>query len=229
MDDSQLALIGPRASEVMERIRRAARASGRCPEEIRVVGVSKKKPPEAILRAYEAGIREFGENYVQEAEGKVPLLPSGAMLHMVGSLQRNKARRAARAFDMVQSVDSIGLADALDIACMEQGRKMGVLIEVNIAGEPGKSGICASGINGLLAHFGYLGNITCEGLMVIPPVLGPREHFIRARELFELSRDNLFPNVDFKVLSMGMSSDFEEAIACGSTMVRIGRAIFGER
>jgi len=229
MDEQELALVFRSAVEVMEKVRRAAISSGREPGEIRLIGISKKKPVEAILKAFDAGIREFGENYVQEAEAKASLLPEGCLLHMVGGLQRNKAKKAAKLFSMVQSVDSAGLADALDNACAEIGRRMEVLVEVNIAGEQCKSGVAPDGLSELLVHFAGLRKLTCSGIMVIPPAQDSSSYFPAAREVFERVRAAKFANTDIKVLSMGMSSDFEEAIIEGATMVRVGRAIFGQR
>lgn len=229
MDEQELALVGINAVAVIGRVNEAAVRSGRKPGEVRLIGISKKKPSEAIQKAFDAGIREFGENYVQEAEAKAPFMPEGSVLHMVGGLQRNKARKAARIFSIVQSVDSTNLADALDNACLELDRRMEVLIEVNMAGEQVKSGVGPEGLFGLLAHFEVLKKLTCTGIMVIPPVEDASSYFPEARELLERARAANFANTDMRELSMGMSSDFEEAIREGATMVRIGRAIFGQR
>jgi pyridoxal phosphate enzyme (YggS family) len=148
---------------------------------------------------------------------------------MVGNLQSNKAKKAAQIFDMVQSIDSIRLSDALDSACGKLGKSMEVLVEVNIGEECSKAGIEKEGLMNLLSHFGELSNLTCSGIMVIPPVIGAASFFPLARKMFESAGEQEFPNVRMKILSMGMSADFEEAILQGATMVRLGRAIFGER
>ena len=218
-----------RARQAILKVEAAERASGRPKGSVRLVAVSKKKPAEAIIAAWEAGISEFGENYVQEALSKEHCIPDGAKLHLVGSLQRNKARKAAALFDMVQSVDSPEIAEALDKAAAEAARKIEVLLELNIAMEHSKAGVGADSLFELAYKVAGLKNLHLRGLMVIPPADGPEAFFPEARMLFEAVKERLGRNSGFDVLSMGMSHDFEKAIECGSTMVRVGRAIFGER
>lgn len=218
-----------RAAEVISRIEAAERASGRPRGSVRLVAVSKRKPAEAMLAAWDAGVREFGENYVQEALEKADRLPEGSVLHLVGSIQRNKAKKAAALFDMVQSIDSPEIAEALDKAAGEAGRRLKVLIEVNMAMELTKAGVAAGSLNDLTDKVAGLQNLILRGLMVIPPAIGSEAYFPEARALFESAQGRLGHDSVFDVLSMGMSQDFEKAIECGSTMVRVGRAIFGER
>lgn len=221
--------IRERAMDVIFRIEAAERASGRPKGSVRLVAVSKRKPAEAIVAAWDAGVSEFGENYVQEAALKAGSIPVGAKLHLVGSLQRNKARKAATLFSMIQSVDSPEIAAALDRAAAEAGRKLEVLIQVNVAMERTKAGICAESMIELAEKAAGLPALRLRGLMVIPPSECSDAFFPEARSLFEAARDRLGRDSGFDVLSMGMSQDFEKAIECGSTMVRVGRAIFGER
>lgn len=218
-----------RAAQVISRIEAAERALGRPKGSVRLVAVSKRKPAEAMLAAWDAGVREFGENYVQEAIQKAGHLPDGSALHLVGSIQRNKARKACALFDMVQSIDSPEIAEALDRAAGEAGRRLNVLIEVNIAMEHTKAGVEADSLHALADKVAVLQNLHLRGLMVIPPAIGSVAYFPGARELFESAQGWLGCASGFDVLSMGMSQDFEKAIECGSTMVRVGRAIFGER
>ncbi len=218
-----------RAAQVILRIEAAEQASGRPKGSVRLVAVSKRKPAEAMLAAWDAGIREFGENYVQEALQKAGCLPEGSALHLVGSLQKNKARKAAALFGMVQSIDSPEIAEALDRAAGEAGRRLQVLIEVNLGLELTKAGVAADSLLALADQVAGLGNLHLRGLMAIPPALGSDAYFPEARALFESVQGRLGHDFGFDVLSMGMSQDFERAIECGSTMVRVGRAIFGER
>lgn len=218
-----------RATQVISRIEASERAAGRPKGSVRLVAVSKRKPAEAIIAAWDAGISEFGENYVQEALQKAGSLPKGAALHLVGSIQRNKARKAAALFDMIQSVDSPETAEALDRAAGEAGRRLEVLIEVNLGMELTKAGVGADSLFRLTDKMAGLSNLHLRGLMVIPPAAGADAFFPEARVLFEAAQEKLGLKSGFDVLSMGMSQDFEKAIECGSTMVRVGRAIFGER
>ena len=219
---------------IRERIARAAERSGRHAEDVTLIAVSKTHPASDIRAAFEAGVAHFGENRVQEWEGKrgeIADLPGH--WHLIGHLQSNKAARAARFFHSVDSVDDIALAERLDRARAESGQteKLRVLIEVHIAGEESKSGVEIGSLSALAERILELSNLTLAGLMCIPPYLEDiqrvRPHFRKLREL----RDNLQTQLrrDLPVLSMGMSHDFEAAIEEGATEVRVGTALFGAR
>jgi len=219
---------------VQERIGAAARKVGRRSEEITLIGVSKTHPAEAIRAAYEAGLRHFGENRVQEWEGKRAVLGDlQASWHLVGHLQSNKAARAAGLFHTVDSVDDLALAQRLDRARGEQANapKLRVLIEVRVEDEESKSGAKPEEAAALAAKLAEFPHLELAGLMCIPPFLDDpasvRPYFRRLREL----RDSLAREIgrDLPVLSMGMSHDFEVAIEEGATEVRVGTAIFGSR
>lgn len=229
MDDNCIQSIPSRVESVLERIKQAAARAGKHADDIRVVAVSKRKPVEAILAAFDSGIIEFGENYVQEAEEKASRMPEGSLLHMVGGLQRNKAKKAAILFDMIQSVDNVRVAEALDRELSSCGRRIEVLVELNIGREQGKSGVSYESLWNLLAAFERLHSVTCAGMMVIPPEGETVRWFPEARRIFEEAGRTGMKNIEMKYLSMGMSADFEEAISEGSNMVRIGSAIFGKR
>jgi hypothetical protein len=213
---------------VRERIARAAARAGRDPSGITLVCVSKTKPAELVREALEAGATDFGENYVQEAAQKVPLAGPGARWHMIGHLQTNKAARAAELFHMIQSVDSVKLAGRLGRAARERGRILDVLIEVNVVGEQTKSGAAPEEVPSVAEAVLREEGLRLLGVMGIPPFLADpervRPYFAALREIFET-----LPPANRRVLSMGMSADFEAAIAEGSTMVRIGTAVFGAR
>jgi pyridoxal phosphate enzyme (YggS family) len=219
---------------VQERVLAAARKSGRHAGQITLIGVSKTHPAERIREAYEAGLRHFGENRVQEWEGKRSGIEDlAATWHLIGHLQSNKAARAARMFHCVDSVDDLALAQRLDRARLEMGaaERMRVLIEVRVAEEESKSGVRASELQELAEKVLLLPRLDFAGLMCIPPFLDEAEqvrpYFQRLREL----RDDLAKRLgrSLPVLSMGMSHDFEVAIEEGATEVRVGTAIFGER
>jgi PLP dependent protein len=220
--------------KVQERIAAAARRAGRRPEEITLIGVSKTHPAEAIREAYEAGLRHFGENRVQEWEGKRGQLEGlDATWHLVGHLQSNKAARAANLFHSVDSIDSIATARRLDRARGDGsvGEKLRVLIEVWLSEEESKSGVSVSELHQLANSTLEMPRIELAGLMCIPPFFDDAErarpYFRRLREL----RDELQAKTrgELPVLSMGMSHDFETAIEEGATEVRVGTALFGER
>ena len=232
MDDRQQ--IRDNLFRVQERVSAAAQKVGRRSDEITLIGVSKTQPAEAIRVAYDAGLRHFGENRVQEWEGKrAGLGDLQANWHLVGHLQSNKAARAAGLFHSVDSVDDLGLAQRLDRARGEQagGPKLRVLLEVRVEQKESKSGVKpeeAAVLAGKLSEFALL---ELAGLMCIPPFLDEpakvRPYFRRLREL----RDSLAREIgrELPVLSMGMSHDFEAAIEEGATEVRVGTAIFGSR
>jgi pyridoxal phosphate enzyme (YggS family) len=218
-----------RLGAVRQRIAAAALQSRRAPESIRLVLATKTQPPEAILAACQAGAQEFGENYVQEAIAKQIHLGAieGIAWHLIGHLQTNKVRSAVKAFDLIQTLDSLKLAEALERA--RPSPPVAVLIEVNIAGEASKSGVAPEYAERLIEA--ARGKVAVLGLMAIPPpiptVNDARRHFAALREL----RDRLAVSTGLALseLSMGMTDDFEIAIEEGATIVRVGRAVFGER
>jgi pyridoxal phosphate enzyme (YggS family) len=219
---------------VQGRIAAAARRARRRAEEITLIAVSKTHPAEAIRAAYEAGARHFGENRVQEWEGKlVGVAELGATWHLIGHLQSNKAARAAKAFASVDSVDDFGLAERLDRARAELGaaRKLRVLLEVRVAQEETKNGVEPDGLPRLIEEIGTLAHLELAGLMCIPPFFeNPeqvRPYFRRLRELREDLRNRTGNGLP--VLSMGMSHDFEVAIEEGASEIRLGTALFGAR
>lgn len=219
---------------VQERIEAAARRAGRRSDEIILIGVSKTHPAEAIREAYEAGLRHFGENRVQEWEGKHGGVEDlGGTWHLIGHLQSNKAARAAKIFHSVDSVDDFALAQRMDRARSQAGttEKLRVLMEVHIGGEEAKSGAAIEDLPELAEKIAELPMLELRGLMCIPPfaeaATEARPYFRRLREL----RDDLEKRLGrtLPVLSMGMSHDFEVAIEEGATEVRVGTAIFGAR
>ena len=220
--------------QVHLKIEAAARRASRQPEEILLIGVSKTHPADAIREAYEAGLRHFGENRVQEWEGKLAAVADlQATWHLIGHLQSNKAARAARAFHSIDSVDDWSLAQRLDRAQAEKGtgEKLRILIEVHMGGEESKSGVSGADLPELAERVIALAHLEFVGLMCIPPF---RENPEEVRPFFETLRkrkEELETRISkpLPVLSMGMSHDFEAAILEGSTEVRIGTAIFGTR
>jgi len=219
---------------VQERISAAAQRAGRSAEVITLIGVSKTHPADAIREAYAAGLRHFGENRVQEWEGKQSGIQDlNATWHLIGHLQSNKAARAAKLFHSIDSVDDFALAQRLERARIETGAagKLRVLIEVHIASEETKTGADAKDLPALAKKIAALPMLEFAGLMCIPPFAeNPEEarpHFKRLREL----RDELAKQLGhaLPVLSMGMSHDFEVAIEEGATEVRVGTALFGTR
>jgi PLP dependent protein len=221
-------------ARVQERIAAAAQRAGRRGGDVTVIGVSKTHPAEAIRDVYEAGLRHFGENRVQEWEGKRGGVEDlAATWHLVGHLQSNKAGRAARIFHCIDSVDDFALAQRLDRARHEMGaaERMRILFEVRVAQEESKSGVSTVELPDLAEKVTMLPRLELAGLMCIPPFLEQpeqvRSYFRRLREL----RDELATRLgrQLPVLSMGMSHDFEVAIEEGATEVRIGTALFGRR
>lgn len=208
---------------VRERIARAAERAHRDPAEIMLLAVTKVFPASAIREAYELGLREFGENYVQEFEGKASEVSNltGARFHLIGHLQSNKSGRAAELFQVIQTVDSAKLARRLDAA----GRKLDVMLEVKLSEEQAKSGAAPAALNELIAAVRGCANLRLLGLMTMPPWSedpeASRNYF---RRLCELAKAH-----GLSQLSMGMSHDLETAIEEGATCVRVGTALFGKR
>lgn len=201
------------------------------------MAISKTVPPQRIREAYEMGIRLFGENRVQEFEAKVGDLRglAGIEWHMVGHLQSNKATRAAEFFDAFDSIDSLRLAHKLNSAAQQFGKKLPVLIEINIGGEKAKNGVAPESVelNEILSAAPELSSLDFSGLMTVPPYHEDPEqsrgYFRQMKVLFDTIQKRKIPDVTMKTLSMGMSHDFEVAIQEGANCVRIGTAIFGER
>lgn len=217
---------------VRERVERAASRAGRRAEQVRLIAVGKMQAVDRIGEAAEAGVTAFGENYVQESEEKIRAYP-GLEWHMIGKLQGNKVKKAVSLFSWIQTIDSTRLLSEVSRRCGEAGRGMPVLLEVNLGGEPGKSGILPNDLPGLVEGAGALPGVRVAGLMAIPPLAERPEEsrpwFARLRELLEACRGRGPAGRNMTELSMGMSHDFEVAIEEGATMVRVGTAIFGSR
>ncbi len=238
MTGERAVLIRERQAEVLDRIQRAAARSGRPSNAVRLIAVTKAQPIVVAAAALEAGLTRLGENYVEEALEKIAALGPGVEWHMIGHVQRRKAREAAAHFALVHSVDSLALAQRLDRMAGEAGRRLPVLLECNVSGEATKFGFAArsagerSALVPAVKEILRLPNLELEGLMTVAPV-GPaaeaaRPVFASLREL----RDWLCGELGqpaWPELSMGMSDDFEVAVEEGATLVRIGRALLGPR
>ena len=211
----------------------ACERSGRDASEVTIVAVSKTKPEEAIMELYEAGHRDFGENYIQELRKKHDDLPKDIRWHMIGHLQRNKVKYIAEYIHMIHSVDSLELAQTIEKEAAKHDRIIPILIEVNIAGEDTKFGVSADEAEELIREISLLPHVQVRGLMTSAPfVEDPEEDRIHFRNLAHLSVDIANKNIDnvtVDVLSMGMSNDYEVALEEGSTIVRVGTSIFGKR
>jgi hypothetical protein len=222
---------------IRERIARAATRAGRSVDTITLMAVSKTVDPERIKEAYAAGLRVFGENRVQEFEGKSTALSElkDAEWHLIGHLQSNKAKKAAELFHAVDSVDSLRLAEKLNQSAAEANKKLEVLIEIKVGEEESKAGIPLDSpeLENLLYTAPKLENLQIRGLMTVPPFTddleGARPYFRLLRDLRDQIAARKLPGIQMDVLSMGMSHDFEVAIEEGSTCVRVGSAIFGSR
>lgn len=229
-----MSAIAENLARIRERMVAAALRAQRDPAEITLVGVTKTVPAERVAEAIRAGLKEIGENRVQEAAGKFSQLDSpGVRKHLIGHLQSNKARRAVELFDVIQSVDSIELAERIDRIAEEIGKRIEVLLEVNLGDEPSKAGALAEEAIALMAAVTGLPNLWLKGLMAIPPFEDDpevsRPYFQQLRELRERYNRSACGGASLRELSMGMSHDFEIAIEEGATIVRVGTAIFGER
>jgi PLP dependent protein len=224
-------------AEVQQRTVNASRRVGRQPQEVVLMAVSKTHPAERIREAYGGGIRVFGENRVQEFAGKASSLLdlADAQWHMIGHLQSNKAAKAAELFGAVDSIDSLKLAERLNAAAETQNKKIPVLIEMNVGGETAKSGVPPESrdFEDLLLAAPRFEALEFRGLMTVPPFSedaeGARPYFRKLREIRDAISRRKLPAISMEALSMGMSHDFEVAVEEGSTCVRVGTAIFGER
>lgn len=223
--------IRDRILEVQKRMAEAAAHSHRKPEEVTLLAVAKTFPPETIRQAYEAGLREFGENRVREALEKIGGLPPDIRWHLIGQLQTNKINKVIGKFVLIHSVDSIHLAQAL--SARVGGASQDILLEVNTSGEGSKSGVQPADAVATAEKIFQLPGLNLKGLMTVGPLTEDnqkqREAFKRLKGLFDEIRCKDWAGTAFSILSMGMSSDFETAIEEGSTLVRVGTALFGSR
>ena len=218
---------------VNENIDNACKAVGRNREDITLIAVSKTKPVEMLLEAYEAGVRDFGENYIQELVDKIPQLPSDVRWHMIGHLQRNKVKYIIDKVSMIHSVDSLRLAEEISAQAIKKNVEVDILVEVNVAQEESKFGTFSADAVLLVEEISKLPGIHVRGLMTIAPFVEDaeenREYF---RKLKQLSVDIAAKNIDnisMNVLSMGMTGDYVVAVEEGASCVRVGTGIFGER
>lgn len=219
--------------EVEENIQKACIRAGRKRDEITLIAVSKTKPLDMLLEAYDAGARDFGENKVQEILEKFPAMPADARFHMIGHLQRNKVRQVIDKAALIHSVDSLRLARQIEEESAKIGRITPILLEVNVAREESKFGFFTEEIERAAEEIAAFSHIVVKGFMTIAPfVENPEENRKVFQDLYQLSVDITNKNIDnmsMGVLSMGMSGDYEVAIEEGATMVRVGTSIFGHR
>jgi len=229
--------IAENIAQVRERIAAAVRRAGRNPDEITLMAVSKTFSAECIREAYASGLRVFGENRVQEFAAKADALRDlrDVEWHLIGHLQSNKAGKAAELFDAVDSVDSIRTAERLNAFAESAGKILAILIEINVGGEQAKSGADPDSgeLEQILQAGPRCGNLKIQGLMTVPPYTedpeGSRSYFRQLRQIRDSIAARNLPQIGTRIISMGMSHDFEVAIEEGATCVRIGTAIFGER
>ncbi len=232
--DCDIAAVVSQYRDVCRRVKDACERVGRSPEEVILVGVTKTVDPVLINAVLDDGLTAIGENRVQEYLSKRDALHlDGVDRYLIGHLQTNKVKAIVGQVDMIQSVDSVRLAKAVDKAAADLGIVMPVLVEVNIGNEDSKSGVVAEETEALLREMANFPHISVQGLMTIPPISDSdakkRQYFSKMRHLFIDIRSKNIDNISMSVLSMGMSDDFELAIEEGSTMVRVGTAIFGRR
>jgi len=225
--------IAANCRKVLDRINEAAAKCGRDAGGIKLLAASKSRSAAQIQAAIEAGIRLFGENYVQEAKAKREVIKEPVEWHMIGHLQRNKVKAALELFDLIQSLDSVELARELDKEGKKRGKTVRTFVEVNLGGEESKSGIAKDRVEPLLRTVGEFPHLKVEGLMVVPPFReNPEEARPYFRALKEMQAELMalhILNVNLSELSMGMTHDYPVAIEEGATLVRIGTAIFGPR
>ena len=215
---------------IQENVRKILRE---LPEGVELVGAAKTRTTNEIEEAINAGLRIVGHNYVQEAEMSFRALGSRAKWHMIGHLQSNKAKKAAEIFDMIETVDSMKLATAINKAALARQRVMQVLVEINSGEEDQKAGVLPVNALSLIREMARLENLKVMGLMTMGPFVGnpedARPYFRRTRDLYEEIKQKEIENVEMRVLSMGMSNSYRIALEEGATFVRIGTKIFGER
>ena len=232
---SQLPMVdvGVNYRKIIERIEAAAAKSRRHPATIRLLAAAKSQDVAAIVAAVAAGVNLIGENYVQEAASKKELIGPAVEWHMIGHLQRNKAKVAIGLFDVIEALDSLALARELDREGTQRGKPIRTFVEVNLGGEESKSGVAKEQLSAFFDEIGRLAHLRVEGLMTVPPFRQDlervRPYFRELRQLSERISELHLPNVELKELSMGMTHDYTVAIEEGATIVRIGTALFGPR
>jgi len=228
-----MSTIGENIKKIRENIAEAALRSGRNPSDIRLMGVTKTVDDDRIMEAIDCGVDIIGENYVQEGKRKIEKMGKTVEWHMIGHLQSNKAKYAVRLFDMIHSIDRMGLAQELDKRSRNAGMKSKILIEVNVSGEETKSGVPKDKAVDLVKEIASLENLSIQGLMTMPPWFDDPEDarpcFVALRELRDRIVEEDIEGVKMVELSMGMSGDYQVAVEEGATIVRIGTSIFGER
>ncbi len=233
--DPRLASVEENYKRIAERVAQAAVRAGRQPQDVTLLAATKTVAPEYINHAIRCGLRFIGENRVQELLEKYDRIDfeAGVSAHMIGRLQTNKVKYIVDKVDCVQSVDSVKLAAEISRLSEKIGRRMPVLVEVNIGEEPNKGGVLPGMLEDFLEEIASLPGIQIDGLMAIPPICAEKtelcNYFSRMRQYFIDIGAKKIDNVSMNCLSMGMSSDYEDAILCGSTMVRVGSALFGQR
>ncbi len=219
--------------EVRKHMEEACRRAGRNVDEVTLIAVSKTKPEEMLMEAYEAGARDFGENKVQEILEKRPEIPEDARFHMIGHLQRNKVRQVIDKVVLIHSVDSLRLAEQIETEAEKKDLHVDILLEVNVAREESKYGFFLEEVEDALKKISQYSHLTVKGLMTIAPyVENPEENRDIFKKLYQLFIDIKSKNIDngtMSVLSMGMTGDYQVAIEEGSTMIRVGTGIFGAR
>jgi pyridoxal phosphate enzyme (YggS family) len=203
------------------------------PPGVELVAAAKKRTPDEVLQAVEAGVKVIGENYVQEAETAAAAVGGKASCHMIGHLQKNKVKKAVAIFDMIETVDSVDLAKEINKRCAQTGKVMPVLVEINSGKEAQKAGVLPENAEALIREISQLTNIKIMGLMTMGPRFGDpedsRPYFVITRRLFDRIKGLELPGVEMKYLSMGMTNSYRIALEEGANLVRIGTRIFGER
>jgi PLP dependent protein len=203
------------------------------PEGVKLVAVAKAREPQEIIEAIAAGIKIIGENYIQEAEQAHQIIGNQVEWHFVGHLQKNKVKKAAALFDMIETVDSLEIALEIDKRCAQSGKKLPILIEINSGREAQKAGVFPEKAEPLISSISQLQNIHIAGLMTMGPTVNTTEesrpYFRETRSLFESLKKLALPNVEMQYLSMGMTDSYRIALEEGANIIRLGRRIFGER
>ncbi|MBA7621848.1 Pyridoxal phosphate homeostasis protein [subsurface metagenome] len=203
------------------------------PSGVLLVAAAKTRSPDEVKAAIHAGIKIIGYNYVQEAERMRKIIENPVQWHMIGHLQRNKVKKVVKLFDMIETIDSVGLAEAVNKECVSEGKIMPVLIEINSGKESNKTGVLPENVDSLIRHISGLPNLSVQGLMTMGPRFGnpedARPYFKVTKSLFDQTGRTKIPHVEMRYLSMGMSNSYKVAIEEGANIVRIGTVLFGKR